>query len=79
MEDDVIGTMRELGGSPAAVCELCGRPVSPEHLERVSRDSGGGVEPPEAVGVCPRCRQALDSGELLPDAGVAGGTDDDLD
>ncbi|MGE3796957.1 MAG: hypothetical protein AB7G88_03870 [Thermomicrobiales bacterium] len=67
MEEDVIGTSRELGKRDAEICALCGQPVPADALARETITTGTGVDPADTVGVCPRCKQALITGDLPVD------------
>ena len=61
MEEDVAGTLREIGHD-TAVCSLCGLPYPPAALTPLEIPPAAGVLSAWAA-VCPHCRDALARGE----------------
>ena len=61
MEEDVTGTMREIGHD-TAVCSLCGQPYPADAVSPLEVSPEAGVLS-ERADVCPRCQDALARGE----------------
>jgi hypothetical protein len=66
MDDEILGTARELGHVETGRCEMCGQIIredllGSEMLERSSSEV-------ETIKVCPSCRQAIERDELPVDA-----------
>lgn len=65
MEDELIGQMRETGGS-VTICDLCGRPATSVRRVIVSGRGFTG-DSVEELGACAACERLLEADELPVD------------
>jgi len=63
MDEEQIGQLREVSGTTALICELCGKPSSEVSVVVMERRSSGA--PASEMRICPSCRRHLEAGDLL--------------
>ena len=62
MQEDIVGTLRTIGGHDTAICSLCGAPYPVDQLTPIEADLMDGALS-EREDVCPECRKSLAQGE----------------